>query len=198
MKDFLISLSTQHAFWVYLIIILTACAEGPILSILGGVLIRLGYFPFVPIYIAVMLGDVLGDTAWYWVGRKFGHSFIKRFGKYVSISEERVHTVTKIFKKYPTRILIISKITNGFGLSLATLITAGMSRIPFIKYLAFNLIGQFVWSGMLIAVGYYFSHLYLQIDGIFGKISVIALLLVFVAMFLGFHNYIKHKSENLQ
>jgi membrane protein DedA with SNARE-associated domain len=198
MKDFLIELSTHHAFWVYLIIILTASAEGPILSIIGGVLIRLGYFEFAPIYIAVMLGDALGDTAWYWIGRKYGHSFVRRFGKYVSITEARIHQVTLLFRKYSTRILIISKITNGFGLSVATLVTAGMSRIPFIQYLGFNLIGQFVWSGMLIAVGYYFSHLYVEIDGALGKASVIGLLLLLIALVVGFHNYIKNKSEKLQ
>jgi membrane-associated protein len=197
MQEFLIKLSTEHAFWVYLIIILTASAEGPILSILGGVLVRFGYFPFVPLYAAVMFGDLLGDTAWYWIGRKFGHGFIRKFGKYVSITEERVHKVLRIFHKYSTRILIISKITNGFGLSLATLITAGMAKIPFIQYLAFNLIGQFVWSGMLIGVGYYFSHLYTQIDGVLGKASVVGLFLVLIALFIGFHNYIKNKTEKI-
>ena len=197
MQDFLISLSTHHAFWVYFIIIFTACIEGPILSILGGILIKLGYFPFAPLYIALMLGDIFGDTAWYFVGRRWGHAFIRRFGKYVSINETRVDQVMKIFHKYTHYVLIISKITNGFGLSLVTLLAAGMARIPFWKYLGLNIIGQFVWSGLLIGVGYFFSHMYLEIDSIIGKISIIGLFIVLIFLFMGFVKYMKGRSESL-
>lgn len=197
MQDFLINLSQEHIVWVYVIILLTASIEGPILSILGGVLIKLGYLPFLPIYAALMVGDLLGDTIWYLIGRYVGHSFIRKYGKYVSVSEHRVDQVTKIFHKYTYRILIISKITNGFGLSAVTLLTSGMSKIPYLKYIGLNLAGQFVWSGLLIAVGYYFSQLYLQIDGIIGKISIVGLFLVLVALFIGFTNYLRNRSEKI-
>lgn len=191
MQEFLIKLSTEHVFWVYLLVICFASIAGPILSLIFGVLIKLGYFPFLPVYIALIMGDLLGDTAWYMVGRKWGHGFIRRFGKFFSVSESAVEKVTHIFKKYSSRILIISKITNGFGFAIVTLITAGLSRVPFAQYLSLNVIGQFVWSGMLIGVGYYFSHAYLAVDGVLGKMSVIALFVCLIAAFLGFAKYIK-------
>ena len=197
MEAWLIQLSTQHAFWVYLVIILTACAEGPILSMIFGVLIKLGYFPFVPIYAALMFGDLLGDSGWYWVGRKWGHSFIRKFGKYVSVSEEGVAKITQLFHRYHNRILVISKITNGFGFGLVTLITAGMVRVPFFKYLSLNLIGQFVWSGLLLAIGYYFSSAYIQINNIAGKIFIVLLFVVLIFVFVGFIKFIKKKSEKI-
>lgn len=197
MQEWLINLSTHHAAWVYVVIIFLACAEGPILSMIFGVLIKLGYFPLVPVYAALMFGDLLGDSAWYLVGRKWGHGFIKRFGKYFSITEDKDEKVIRIFHKYKNRILIISKITNGFGLSLVTLIASGMARVPFLKYLGLNLIGQFVWSGLLIGVGYFFSNLYVQVDGVMSKIGVVVLFLVLIALFMGFLKYVQGKSKNI-
>lgn len=197
MQEWLILFAQNHHYIVYLIIILLACAEGPILSMIFGVLIKLGYFNFIPVYAALMLGDVIGDSAWYYVGRRWGHGFIKRFGKYVSVTEEGVEKVTKIFHLYKHPILFISKISNGFGFSLVTLITAGMVKIPFGKYLSINLLGQFIWSGTLIGVGYFFSNLYIQVDTWMSRVGIIALFIVLVFMFIGYSKYLKQRMSKL-
>jgi len=165
MQQWLIQLVTIHPYLVYGIIIIVAAAEGPILSILLGVLIKLGFFMFIPSYAAVIAGDVISDIGWYYVGMYFGHAFIKRFGKYFSITEGTIEKVTKIFHKYNTPILFASKITNGFGLSLGVLLTAGI-------------------SGM-----------YLQVYSFFGKASVVGLFIVIIVAFLGFIHYLRKRVE---
>ena len=196
MQEWLIQLVTSHPYFVYFIIIVLACAEGPILSLIVGVLVKLGYFSFIPMYLALMFGDVLGDAGWYWVGRRYGHAFIKRFGKYFSVTEEGVIKVTKIFHKYKHHILIISKITNGFGFALVTLITAGLVKIPFLKYVGINIIGQFVWTGLLIGVGYFFGDAYMKVDSIIGKLSIFALFVVIFVAFMGYKKYLREYVDN--
>lgn len=198
MQEWLMVLVTSHPYIVYGVIIVLSCAEGPILSMIGGVLVRFGYFPFIPIYAALMIGDLIGDSIWYWIGHRYGHRFIARFGKYFSITEEGFEKVRKIFHHYKHRILLISKMTNGFGLSLVTLTTAGMIRIPFSKYICTNVIGQFVWSGFLIGVGYFFGNAYLKVNSIFAKISIVALSILVIFAFLGYKKYLRKKAETLQ
>ena len=82
MQEWLINLSTNHTIWVYIFIVFFAFAEGPFLSMVFGVIIKLGYFSVLPVYIALMAGDILGDTFWYYIGFFYGHRFIGRFGKY--------------------------------------------------------------------------------------------------------------------
>lgn len=197
MQEWLIQLSQNHSYIVYAIIIILACAEGPILSMIFGVLIKLGYFGFIPVYIALMLGDVIGDSGWYYVGRRYGHGFIKRFGKYFSVTEGGVEKMTKIFHTYKHPILFVSKISNGFGFSLVTLITAGMVKIPFGKYLFTNLLGQFVWSGILLGVGYFFSNLYIQVDTWMSRVGIIALFVALVVLFVGFTKYLKGRMSRI-
>ncbi len=195
MEQWLISLSTEHLYWVYAFILLTAVIEGPILSVLFGILIKLGYFSFWPIYTCLMLGDIMMDSVLYYLGHRWGYTVVDKFGKYVSLKRSSLEKATRIFGKYKKRILIISKLTNGFGLSLAVLVTAGITRIPFGQYISLNIVGQFIWTGVLMATGYYFSHLYLQIDGILGKLSVIGLFLFVVLVFLGFIKYIRNREN---
>jgi len=193
MQEYFIQLAVQHIYLTYAVIIILACIEGPVLSMMFGILIKLGYFSFLPVYAALMIGDLLGDTFWYYVGRHFGYPFIRRFGKYFSVTEEGVTKVSEVFNKHKYSILFISKISTGFGFALVTLITAGIAKIPFRRYIFTNLLGQFIWSGMLIAVGFFFSQLYLSVNDIFSRMSIIALFVILLFVFTGFRKYIRNR-----
>lgn len=195
MQEWLIQTAQAHQYIIYIIIVAIACAEGPILSLLFGVLIKLGYFSLLPVYAALMIGDLIGDIAWYYIGRYWGHSFIKKYGKYFSITEQAVAKVEKIFHKNKHSILFLSKISNGLGFALVTLMTAGMVRIPFWKYLSINIVGQFVWSGLLIGIGYFFGNLYIQVDDLIGRMTVIAGFIILFVAFIGYKKYLKTKAE---
>jgi membrane protein DedA with SNARE-associated domain len=191
MQEFLLTLSANHIYLVYFLIIILACAEGPMLSVLCGILIKAGLFDFLPVYFALMFGDLIGDTIWYEIGRHLGHPFIARFGKYFGITEEKVTRATEIFHKHKNRILLISKITNGFGLALVTLVTAGMVRIPFGRYITLNLIGQFVWTGILISAGYFFGNFYAQIERFMGKANAVIIVAVAAVIVFYLYKYIR-------
>lgn len=195
MQEWLINMSVNHTVWVYIFVVFFAFAEGPFLSMIFGVLIKLSYFSFTPIYLALMLGDLIGDIFWYGIGYYYGYRFIKRFGKYFNITEGNIERIKVIFHKHKDPILFISKITNGFGFALATLMTAGMAKIPFRRYLAINVIGQLVWTGLLIGTGYFFGNLYLQINTITGRFFIIVL---FVLCFSAFLRYKKHLEDKVQ
>ncbi len=196
LEHWLIALATAHPYFVYGTIVILACAEGPILSILSGILLRLGYFSLIPLYGALMAGDLIGDVIWYWIGARFGHHFIKRAGKYFGITEEAEVKVERFFHRFHARILFISKISNGFGFALVTLMTAGLVKIPFGTYMAVNLAGQFIWSGILIAFGYFVIHSYLAVSTWFSRLSIIALALIVVVGFLRYQVYLRKKIES--
>ena len=197
MQAWIIQLSTSHAYLVYGIIILLACAEGPILSLLFGLLLRLGYFDFPLVYGSLMIGDLIGDVIWYYIGYYFGHRFIARFGKYFNITEESVDKVKNIFHRHKHKILFLSKITNGLGFALVTLITAGMVRIPFLMYMLTNITGQFVWTGLLLAVGFFFGNLYVTINNwaMRGVITIFLGLVIWA--FINYKKYLKIQANKL-
>ncbi|MFA6158817.1 MAG: DedA family protein [Candidatus Paceibacterota bacterium] len=185
MEQWLIQFSSSHQVLVYAAIIILSCIEGPIISILLGVLMTGGYFGFFPAYAAVIAGDVVGDSVWYWVGKRYGHAFIGRFGRHLGITEAKVEKAKQIFHRHRDWIMIVSKMTNGFGLSLVSLLTAGMMRMPFGRYLGLNLIGQLFWSGFLIALGYFFGTFFGLFDKVLGRFGTIGLVvLIVVGLFI--------------
>ncbi len=197
MQEWLVTLATHYPYIIYGIIVVVACSEGPYLSMICGFLLRFGYFAFWPLYIALMVGDLIGDVIWYYIGRHYGHRFIARFGKYFNITEDNVGKVERVFHKYKHSILFISKISNGFGFALVTLVTAGMVKVPFWFYMLVNAIGQLIWSGLLIGVGYFFGHFYEQANGILAKMAVFAALVVVFALFMGYRKYLAKKAASI-
>ena len=186
-----------HEYLVYAVIVFLACAEGPWLSLILGVLTRLGDFSFLPVYVALMLGDLIGDIAWYYIGRRYGDRFVARYGKYFKVTRSGVERMTRLFHRHKKWILFLSKISNGFGFAIVTLMTAGMVRIPFGTYIAVNLLGQLIWTGLLLGIGYFFSHLYITVHNIIIRLSLIAAAVVLAVIGYRFWKYLRGRFEQL-
>ena len=195
--NWIVQFGTTHDYLVYIAIIVIACLEGPWISLILGVLLRLGFFFFWPIYLSLMVGDLVGDVVWYYIGRKYGHSFIKKHGHRFNITEESVARLTKLFHKNKHVVLFLSKISNGLGFALVTLMTAGMVRIPFWRYIIINAVGQLVWTGFLLGVGFFFSNLYVTVDNVLGKISITAGIIVIAFFGYRYYKFLKNKSQAL-
>ncbi len=148
----------------------------------SGFLYKLGGFEFLPMYVALVSGDFAADIGWYFVGRYGGRPLILRWGHVFGITNEAILKIQERFHKYNEKILIISKLTMGFGFALVTLLVAGMLHVPFKNYVILNLIGGFIWTGLLITVGYFFGNIYASITGpekiIFALVSLVGVVVV--------------------
>jgi len=140
---------------------------------MSGFLIKLDVLALIPAYIALSIGDLIGDAAWYYVGFFFGNRFVRRFGKFFDINNESIESAKELFSKHRKKILVGSKVTAGFGFSIATLITAGMVNAPFGEYMLLNFFGQTVWTAVMLTIGYFFGNLYVVVNNIFGKVFII-------------------------
>ncbi len=186
-----------HEYLVYAAMVVLACVEGPWMALVCGVLIEIGDLRFLPVYTALMLGDLIGDAGWYGIGRRYGHRFVERYGRYVNITEDGVERMTRLFHRYKDSVLFLSKVTNGFGFSLVTLMTAGMVRIPFARYMLVNLLGQLVWTGLLLGVGYFFSHLLATVENVLARISIAAGAVVLIVVGYRLWRYLRSRAELL-
>jgi membrane-associated protein len=175
----------------YAILVVLGVPEGPIISIISGFLWRMGLLQFIPMYLALIAADMLGDMIWYAVGYHWGPSFVRRFGHLFSITDQNIKTVERLFHRHKTWVLFISKVTTGFGFSVVTLMTAGLVKIPFRRYMTINFLGQFIWTGMLIAIGYSFGHLYEAINTILWKMTVTAGMLILLSLLIGYGKYLR-------
>ena len=174
------------AHYEYAAIVPLALVAQPFVAMAGGLLARLGVLDVWALYLCLVVTAVSGDVGWYWIGRKFGERFAQRFGRYFDITDENVERVKQIFNKYHAPILLVSKVTNGLGFANVVLFTAGLSRVPFGRYLTCNIIGESVWSAMMVAIGYYFGELYLRVNDTLGRITLATFCILLVAAAVAF------------
>ncbi|OHA27229.1 MAG: hypothetical protein A3C06_04010 [Candidatus Taylorbacteria bacterium RIFCSPHIGHO2_02_FULL_46_13] len=144
----------------YILLFLGTIVEGPVMMVASGFLWRLGNFEFFPMYLTLVSGDLVADLCWYSVGRTAARPLLYRYGRFLGITPVRVEKIEQRFHRYQDKILIVSKLTMGFGFALVTLIVAGMLKVPLRRYIVLNLIGGFIWTLLLIMVGFFFGNVY--------------------------------------
>ena len=161
--------------------------------LVGGFVLKSGFLSLVPLALTIAAGDLTGDVALYWLGRRYGKAFVARFGKYVSVTPEHVAKMENIFRKHHERIFLTTKATTGFGLTPALLTTAGMTRVPFLRFLATNASGEILRLAVYISIGFFFGNLYTSIGNGIELASFIVLIILFVAAAIGAGKYMKNR-----
>lgn len=180
----------------YFILFPIAILEGHIISLIVGFLARLGTInPYIAGAV-IMSGNLTGDSLLYLAGYYKGERFLNRWGKYVGITFESIEKSKKLFERHHNAILFVSKLTNGFGLIMAILFTAGLAKVPFRSYLFWNFLGELLWTSGLITLGYIFGHLYIQVEGVISKIGLVVGVFVVGFLVFRFQQYIVAQYKN--
>ena len=177
--------------YTYLIIAPAAMLLGPIVSLVAGVLLRLDAIALIPTCLALAAGELGADVLWYWTGRRYGDPFVRRFGRYFGITERSIASATDLFNKHHDIIIFTSKLTAGLGFAMVILFTAGLSKVPFRRYMMLNIAGQFLWTAGLLSIGYFLGHIYLKVENTFEKIALFALITLVLASLFGFSRYLR-------
>ncbi len=144
----------------YILLFIGIVVEGPILMVASGILIHAGFFDGFTAFWVIVFGDLVGDIVWYYIGYYFAEPLIRNYGKFIKVSPEIFERAKKLFNQYHVKILLISKLTIGFGMSLATLMAAGATKVSLKKYITLNFLGELILVGILLSLGYFFGQLY--------------------------------------
>lgn len=177
----------------YALLFVLSIIEGPIVMTLAGFFIRLGYFSIVPSFIAIVTGDLAGDILWYYIGQFGAERFIRKYGKYFSISKNVVDKMENKFREHQGKVLFLSKITMGFGFALATLMAAGMARVSLKKFAFYNVLGEIIWTGLLISIGYSLGNFFLVLNNGFNYLGTFAGIVTVALALFGFARFMRQK-----
>ncbi len=143
----------------YLLLFAGCYLEGTLVMMAGGVLWHLGQVEFWPMYLALLLGDFLSDIMWYLIGYFGARPVVAKWGHLFGMTPPVMEKVERRFNTHHDWILAISKLTMGFGFAIATLVTAGMLRVSFFRYVLINGVLGIAWVFAMVMVGYYFGNL---------------------------------------
>lgn len=166
----------------YVILFFACFFEGTIAMLTSGAMLALGLVSFWPLFIVLLAADISSDMCWYALGRFGTRALAEHWGRLLGVTAAHLARLDDLFSRYDGRILFLSKLTMGFGLAIATLIAAGMARVPFHRFIAANTAGAVVWVFLLIAAGFYWGNILETVPTGAGiTLSVVAL----VALYFG-------------
>jgi len=145
----------------YLIMLPLMIIEGPVITIIASMLAKLGAFNVFVVFILSVLGDMIGDVILYGLGYKFGKSFVTKIGRYIGITENLITKIEKYFDKHGGKTIFTVKATTG--LCWATFAAAGIVKMDFKKFVKYSFLGGLAWSGFLVAMGYFYGYMWVEL-----------------------------------
>ena len=98
------------------------------------------------------VGNVIGSLIAYWVGAKGGRPFLKKYGKYLLISEHEIDTAERWFNKYGDSITFFSRLLPVIRTFIS--LPSGIARMNIWKFILYSFLGAFIWSTGLAYGGY--------------------------------------------
>lgn len=104
----------------------------------------------------LFVAAVLGDTLNYWIGSKFGPAVFKREDSFF-FKRKNLEKAHAFFEKYGGRAIILAR----FVPIVRTFVpfVAGVGSMTYRHFIAYNLIGGFVWIYSFMYLGYAFGNL---------------------------------------
>lgn len=122
----------------------------------SGYLVYSGHLSLPLAYATALAGSMSGITISYWLGRNFGIRLIRRYGKYLHMTEEHVNRAHAWFARVGHWGL-----TFGYfvpGIRHLTAYAAGMSDVEPHQFAVFAYAGACLWVATFIGIGYFLGE----------------------------------------
>lgn len=161
----------------------------------SGFLASQGEFSLPLVILMGGIGNTLGSLVAYGVGF-WGHErvvrrFIRKFGKFILISEEELDSMEKFMHKYKAQAVLLSRVMPGFRTVVA--LPAGVFKIPLLEFIGYTFVGSLIWSAFLAYIGFVLGQHWQNLEGYFRKFEILIVVVVLAA--LSYYIYTKVKGE---
>lgn len=127
-----------------------SAVEGDFTLILAGVFAHLGYFPFPLAVAAGAVGSLLGDLAWYTLGRVRGPRF--RAGRFYRRVGHRIEALAR--RLGPAQLLAARFV---YGTKAASMVFWGLHDLPLARFLMVDGVAAVIGSTVFTGLGYLVS-----------------------------------------
>ena len=111
-----------------------------------------GSLDIIAVVLIAVVAAIVGDNIGYAIGRFGGRALVVRYGRYVLISEQRLNVAERFFDRHGGAIVTVARFIEG--LRQLNGLVAGITGMPWRRFLAFNALGAGLWVGVWAGLGY--------------------------------------------
>src|SRR5439155_21956952 len=126
--------------------------------------------------VAPTMASMLADSIWYYLGRVRGSSVLKLLCRISLEPDSCVRRTESVFVRHGMRGIVTAKFVPGLSTVMPPL--AGMFKVKFRRFLAFDGLGSLFYAGSFIVLGFCFSNQLQQVLGALSRLGRGAFVLV--------------------
>jgi membrane protein DedA with SNARE-associated domain len=163
--------------WTYLLVGVLAFLEtgafvglvapGETAILVGGLVAGQGKIDVLVLIGIVWAAAVGGDVTSYLVGRRLGRAFLERHGPKVKITPDRLVQVERFFARHGGKAILLGRFI-GLVRAISPFV-AGASRLPFGRFLPYDVVGAGLWGTTYVLLGYLFWRSFDRLTKIAGQ-----------------------------
>jgi membrane protein DedA with SNARE-associated domain len=128
-------------------------APGETVFIAGAAYAGRGHLNVLLVGAVAFLAAVIGDSLGYLIGRIGGRPLVLRFGRCVRLTPQRLDRIDGFIARHGSKIVVIARFVEG--VRQLNGVVAGMSRMPWPRFVLFNTIGAAAWVAVWTTGGYF-------------------------------------------
>lgn len=159
-----------------------------------------GDLTLIGVIIAGSTGSSLAAMVLYWIGRKIPEQrlfiFIEHYGKFLRIKVSDLEKALTWFNKHGHKIVFFGRMIPAVRSLIS--IPAGMSKMPFGKFMTYSALGTIIWTTFLAYLGYHFSENQALMTLIMQRVGyiILALALLYIIWIIARRFKKNHKDKH--
>ncbi len=161
----------------YFILLPLSIVEGPIVAVIVGLLWTQGFLNPLYAFIVIIIGDMIGDSAVYALGRWGKSAFLRNVSRRFGLTDDKFNRAKVFFEANPTKTISLSKVILGVG--VAGIFMAGNAKIPYNRFIVICLVTSMAQYIVYIGIGFLFGQAYLTINHYLNYFASFSIILAF-------------------
>ncbi len=163
----------------------------------AGYLASTGNLSFILIVIVGTLANLAGSLLAYYIGFFLEETvllnLIRKYGKFILVSEHEYHRAESWFKKYGDKVIFISRLLPGVRTVIS--LPAGMFEMDIKKFVIYTTVGCLLWSAILTYIGLVLGANWNSLEPVYRKFEflVVALIVIGIIVYIEKHLGLRKK-----
>lgn len=127
----------------------------------------------VPLILAASIGATLGDSVGWLIGRHGARPLLERWSWARTRTERQMTQARAYFERRGGAAVFLGRFVGAFRAVIS--VVAGMSGMPFPRFLAWNIAASIAWTTLVVSLGYFVGE---NADSLVGDLALIVALAV--------------------
>lgn len=162
--------------------------------LIGGVLAATGRLQLAVLLVLVVVAAILGDTVGYEVGRHLGPRALT--SRPLRRHQGRVEGAQRFLRRRGGTAVFIGRWTAFLRAVMPGL--AGISRMPYPRFLFFNAAGGVLWGVAIGLLGYFAGNSYSAVENTLGRTSAVVLAVLVIVVLVVWHRARRRKAHDAE